>query len=321
MPLLLSETDVKAILTMPMAIEAVEESFRRLAEGVSILHARQRLHLPGKSYLHYLAAGDSVTGYMGLKIYTSSREGLRFLLPLFGAQSGDLLALIEAGYLGQMRTGAATGLATRLMAREDATSVAIIGTGAQARTQLEAVALVRGITSIRVFSRDAGRRERFAGEMTTRLGMPVKAASSAEEAVRGASIVVTATSSAHPVVEGRWIEPGMHLAAIGANFAYKAELDTEAVRRCNRIVVDSREQAREEAGELIQAFGADRWRWEGVAELADVVSAKTPGRESPAEITLFKSNGVATEDIAVAGRVYEIARRRGIGRRVAASQW
>ncbi|HWG58809.1 MAG TPA: ornithine cyclodeaminase family protein [Candidatus Acidoferrales bacterium] len=321
MPLLLNESDVQAILTMPLALEAVENSFRRLAEGSAILHARQRLHLPGKSYLHYLAAGDSAAGYMGLKIYTSSRQGLRFLIPLFAAQSGDFAALIEAGYLGQMRTGAATGLATRLMAREDASIAAIIGTGSQARTQIEAIVLVRKVEEIRAYSRDARRREQFAAEMTERLRVPVKAVSSAEEAVRGAGIVITATTSAEPVLEERWIEPGMHIAAIGANFAHKRELDAAAVKRCNRIVADSRAQAREEAGDLIQVFGTDDRQWESVAELAEVVTGKIAGRKSPDEITFFKSTGVATEDIAVAARVYEIARRRGIGRRMPASEW
>ena len=155
MPLLLTETDVKAILTMPLAMEAVEESFQRLADGTAIVQSRQRLHLPGQSFLHYMAAGDAASGYMGMKIYTTSREGARFLVPLIRAQSGEWLALIEADYLGQMRTGAASGVATRWMAREDARTAGIIGTGLQARTQLEAIALARKLDRIRAFGRDA----------------------------------------------------------------------------------------------------------------------------------------------------------------------
>ena len=132
---------------MPLALEAVEDSFRRLADGSAQLHSRQRLHIPGKSYLHYMAAADAASGYMGLKMYTSSREGLRFLVPLFQAKSGDLVALIEADYLGQMRTGAASGIATRLMSRADASKIGIIGTGLQARTQLQAITSVRKIES------------------------------------------------------------------------------------------------------------------------------------------------------------------------------
>jgi len=317
MPLLLTETDVKSILTMPLAMEAVEDSFRRLADGRALLHSRQRLHVPGKSYLHYMAAADSTTGYMGLKIYTSSREGLRFLVPLFQAESGDMVALIEANYLGQMRTGAASGVATRVLARTEARTIGIIGTGLQARTQLEAIAQVRKIESIRAFGRDSSRREQFARDMSERLKIPVAAAGSAEEAVRNADVVVTSTTSTNPVLEGRWLTPGIHMNAIGANFPNRRELDDEAVRRSHVIAADSREQSKLEAGDLIRFFGDDDLRWSTVGELAGIVAGQVPGRTSPDQITLFRSNGIATEDIVVAGRIYELARERGLGKQVA----
>jgi alanine dehydrogenase len=316
MALLLSEADVKSILTMPLALEAVENAFQRLADGSAVLHARQRLHLPGKSYLHYMAAGDSASGYMGLKIYTSSREGLRFLAPLFDAQSGDLVALLEADYLGQMRTGAASGVATKLMARADARVAGIIGTGLQARTQLEAIAQVRKLEKIRGFGRDQKRREQFALDMTARLDIPVTPVSSGEEAVRDADIVITSTTTTNPVVEGHWLRAGAHINAIGANFPQKRELDADAVLRCDVIAADSRQQSREEAGDLIHVFGEDDSRWQKVHELADIVGGKIPGRTSADQITLFKSNGIAIEDVVVAGRVYELARARGIGRQI-----
>jgi alanine dehydrogenase len=314
--LLLSEADVQNILTMPIALQAVEDSFRRLADGSAQVHSRQRLHIPRKSYLHYMAGADASSGYMGLKMYTSAREGLRFLVPLFDAQSGDLVALIEADYLGQMRTGAASGLATRLMARADASTVGIIGTGLQARTQLAAIASVRQIASVRAFSRNAERREKFAKEMTEHLRLPVTAVASAEEAVRDAAIIVTSTNSTNPVLDGRWLKPGMHINAIGANFPQKRELDAAAVRRCDIIAVDSREQSKIEAGDLIPMYGDDE-SWDSVIELSEIVAGKTPGRGNPEQITLFKSNGIATEDIVVAGRIFELARERGMGRQVA----
>ena len=316
MALLLSEADVKQILTMPMALAAVEDSFRRLADGSALLHSRLRLHLPGKSYLHYMAAADASSGYMGMKIYTSSPAGLRFLVPLFHVDSGELLALIEADYLGQIRTGAASGVATRLLARADAAKIGIIGTGLQSRTQLQALSLVRTITGVHAFSRNPEHRERFAREMTAQLGFPVVAVASAQEAVRGADIVVTSTTSTNPVLDGSWLAPGMHVNAIGANFPQKHELDGEAIRRCDIIVADSREQSKIEAGDLIQMYGDDKRRWASVTELAEIVAGKTPGRSSPEQITLFKSNGIATEDVVVAGRIYELARERGLGRQV-----
>jgi alanine dehydrogenase len=315
-PLLLSEADVKALLTMPIAIDAVENSFRRLGDGSALVHSRQRLHLPSKSYLHYMAAADGVSGYMGLKIYTSSGKGLRFLVTLFSVESGDLVALIEADFLGQMRTGAASGVATRYLARENARKLGLIGTGLQARTQLHAIAQVRKLDGIRVFGRDAGRRETFAKEMGDILKIPVSAATSAEDAVRDADIIVTSTTSTNPVLEGQWLKPGVHINAIGANFPQKRELDSEAVERCDVIVVDSRAQSKLESGDLIHVFGEDASRWAGVRELAEIAAGKAAGRTNPNQITLFKSNGIATEDVVVAGRIFELARERGVGREV-----
>jgi ornithine cyclodeaminase/alanine dehydrogenase-like protein (mu-crystallin family) len=316
MALLLTESDVRQLLTMEMAISTVEESFQRLADGTAILHSRKRLFVPGGSYLHYMAAADSRRGYMGLKIYTSSREGLRFIIPLFNAISGELLALIEADYLGQMRTGAASGVATRLMAREDATKVGLIGTGLQARTQFLAIVQVRKIERVRVFGRDPGRRAKFSSEVAERLKMPVDAVDTAEAAVRDADIVVTSTTASQPVLNGAWLRPGMHINAIGANFPQKRELDGGAVLRADIIAVDSREQAKIEAGDLIQAFESDPSRWDSVRELAEIAAGRIPGRAHPNDITLFKSNGIAIEDVVTASRVYEKAIEMKIGQQV-----
>lgn len=316
MPLLLTEADVRSLLTMPLALEAVEESFRRLAGGAVLVQPRHRLNVPGKSYLHYMAAADSAAGYMGMKIYTTSRQGLRFLVPLFDANTGDSLALIEADYLGQVRTGAASGVATKFLAREDAATVAIIGTGSQAKTQLEAVVPVRKIKEIRAYGRDRARRETFASEMAVRLKTRAIAVDSAERAARDADIVITATTSTRPVLEGKWLAPGAHINAIGANFPQKRELDDEAIRRCDLIAVDSREQSKMEAGDLIDTLRDDDSGWGRVRELSAIVAGKAKGRTNANEVTLFKSSGIASEDVAVAGRIYELALERHIGRQI-----
>jgi len=316
MPLLLTEADVEQLLTMPLALEAVEAAFQRLAQGTAMVHPRRRLHLQGFSYLHYMAAADGAGGYEGLKIYTSSRKGLRFILPLFRANTGEFVALIEANYLGQMRTGAASGVATRLLARPDARIVGIIGTGLQARTQLEAMCAVRKIERVYAFSREAERRENFAREMTARLGVRVEAVASAEQAVRNAEILITATTAKEPVVKENWVREGMHINAVGANFPQNRELDAEAVARADMIFVDSCEQSKMEAGDLIAAFQGHPERWDRVKELADLVAGKAPGRGPGRDVTLFKSNGIAIEDIVTAGRVYEMAVERRIGQEV-----
>ena len=316
MALLLTETDVRTILTMPLALEGVETAFRRLADGSAVCHPRRRLRMAERGLMNYMAATDFAGGYMGLKIYTVSPGGIRFLVPLFSSKSGELCALIEADYLGQMRTGAATGVATRVLARPDARSVGIIGTGLQSRTQLEAVAHASKPEIVRAYGRDAARREKFAETMTSKLGFPVVAVDSAEQAVRESDIIITSTTASKPVVEGRWLHPGTHINAIGSNFAEKQEIDAEAVGRCDVIAADSVEQSKIEAGDLIQAFGQDLARWAGVRELADIIAGKEPGRTNQDQITLFKSNGLAIEDVVVGGRVYELARQRGIGRDV-----
>jgi len=316
MTLLLSEADVQSLLTMPLALEAVEEAFRRQASGQVILRPRHRLEVPEKSFLHYMAAADTTSGYMGMKIYTSVRGALRFLVPLYWAKTGELVALVEADYLGQMRTGAASGVATKYMSRADARTVGIVGTGLQARTQLEALVAVRRIEGIRAFGRNPERRTEFCREMSMRLGVSVTPVTSAEEAVRGADIVVTATTASSPVVLGAWLAPGAHINAIGANFPQKRELDDEAVRRASVVAVDSVEQSRLEAGDLIHTLGEDAARWANVRELAEIVAGKIQGRTDASAITLFKSNGIAGWDVAVATCVYELARQRQIGQRI-----
>lgn len=319
MTLLIREAEVRELLTMPLALEAVEDSLRKQAAGQFLVHERHRLKLPGNAFLHYMAAGDVAGGYIGMKLYTSVAGSLTFLVPLYSAASGKLVALIEAGALGQIRTGAASGVATKYLARKDARTAAIIGTGYQAWSQVVAVAAVRPIERIRAFGRDPERRAAFCRRISEQLHIEVAPASSAEEAVRGADIVITATTAMKTVLEGAWLSPGVHINAIGANFPQKRELDDAAVARAALICTDSIEQAKMESGDLIQAFATDASRWNAVRELADIIAGKTPGRASAEQITLFKSNGIASWDVAAAERVFELASSRGIGQKL--SMW
>ena len=314
MTLHISEAEVLSLLTMPTAIEAVEEVSRKQASGEVVVHPRRRFELPGGGFFHYMAAADFSTGYLAMKQYTYVKGKLRFLVPLYEMSTGDLIALIEADYMGQLRTGAASGVATRHLARKNSCVAAILGTGGQARTQLEAVALVRKLDSARVYGRDAARREKFAQEMTRTLGFPVRSASSSSEAVQGADIVCTATTAANPVVCGADLAPGVHMNAIGANHSHKRELDDDAVNSADVIVVDSIEQSRQEAGDLIIAFGGDEICWTGVKKLSDIVAGKASGRTSDSEVTLFKSNGIASWDLAAAVKVFTLAKQEKVGR-------
>lgn len=314
--LYLREVEVERLLTMEMALEAVEAAFRAAAAGQAENHPRRRFHPNSGVYFHYMAAADSASGYFGMKLYTSAPSGVRFVVPLYRAETGALVAVLEADFLGRMRTGAASGVATKYMARAEARQVGLLGSGHQAPTQLLALAKVRRLERVRVYSLNAERRRAFAETMSSQLELPVEAVASAEAAVREADLVAVVTSAKQPVLRGEWLSPGMHINAVGANFPQKRELDDAAVARAARIVVDSREQSQDEAGDLIVPFEKQSERWQQVRELSEVVAGRFSGRADEREITLFKSNGVALEDVATAARVYERARAEGVGRMV-----
>jgi alanine dehydrogenase len=314
MPLLLREEEVQALLSVGDAIEALERTFRAQAEGRAVNLPRQRVRWPGGT-LHVMAAGDLGSGYVGLKAYTAVGGQTRFVVLLFHAESGELLAIIEADRLGRLRTGAATGLATRYLARPDARVVGMIGAGRQAATQLMAVCAVRPIAEARVYSPTPQRRAAFAHRMRETLGIPVQAVERPEAAVEGADILITITSAREPVLRGAWLRPGVHLNAAGSNALLRRELDEEAIARADLIVIDSRAQGQIEAGDFLEPLERGRLQWERVYELRDVVAGRV-GRAHPEQITLFKSLGIALEDVAVAAVAYERARAQGAGERI-----
>ncbi len=314
MTLHINESEVQQLLTMPMAIEAVEDISRKQAAGTVIVHPRRRFELPGGGFFHYMAAMDTAAGYIAMKQYTYVKGRLCFLVPLYSISTGELLALIEADYLGRQRTGAASGVATKYLAQKGAHSAAIIGTGGQAKTQLEAMNSVRMLDSVYVYGRDQQRRKQFCEEMSERLSINVYPMESAADAVRSAEIVSTATTSAHPVLAGADLPNGIHINAIGANHAHKQELDVAAISKANVIFVDSLAQSKQEAGDLIIPFQQQPQRWNEVHELAELVAGKVPGRQTDLQITLFKSNGIAAWDLAVAEKVFALAQEQHLGR-------
>jgi alanine dehydrogenase len=314
MKLYLSEHDVLSILSMPRAIELLDGAFRRLADGTAVNHARRRVVLPTGSVLHYMAAG--MPHYFGIKVYsTNPKSGAHFEVLLYRSEDGMPLATLEANHLGQIRTGAASGLATKYMAREDARVAGIIGSGFQAQTQLEAIASARNLTEVRVWSRNPEKREAFARNCSAKFGLDVRATETARACVEAADIVVTATNSREPVIESAWIAPGTHVNGTGSNWADRRELPADLIfGRAAIVAVDSVEGATMESGDLmIPLRDAPGTSFPGV-ELSDIVAGLRPGRVNAAQITVFKSNGLAVEDIAVAGYIYEEALRLGLGR-------
>jgi len=313
--LMLTEADVRQLLTMDIALEAVEEGLRRLAldEAVNIPRSRAQTD---HAMLHTLSAAVKGLGFMGYKAYSTSRKGAQFHVGLFDGKTGALLALMQADYLGQMRTGAASGVATQYMARPDAAEVGLFGSGKQARTQLQAVCKVRKIRRVQVYSLNEERRQRFAQEMREVCQCEVEPVPRPEMAAEDKDIIITATSSREPVLNGHWIAEGTHLNVVGSNFLGKAEVDAVAVRRCEALVVDSKDQARLEAGDFAQALEEGSIHWADIHELGQVIVGRYTGRAHPQDVTMFKSLGIAIEDVAVAGRVYQAAQAAGLGRLV-----
>jgi ornithine cyclodeaminase/alanine dehydrogenase-like protein (mu-crystallin family) len=321
MPLFLREGDVRELLTMDDALAAVEEAFRLQGLGKADNHPRQRPRL-GRTMLQVMPAAVAGMGF-GLKAYTVASEGVRFVVLLWDEERGDLEAVIEAGFMGQMRTGAASGVATKYLARADAATVGLFGTGTQAPTQLEAVCGVRPIEHVWVFSRTPERRERFAAEMSERLGVAtpgvatpgvrVEAVAAPQDVVVDADIVTTITKAPRPLFDGDWLRPGVHINAAGSNRARAQEIDARTVERADLITIDDRAQGQIEAGDLIAAEGQDVLAWEDVVELGQVVAGIAEGRQDDQSITLFESLGVSIEDVAVARCVYEKALALGVG--------
>jgi alanine dehydrogenase len=306
-----TETDVREMLPMKEAIRLTRQAFERLASGEAINQPRRRLVLPTRSALHYMAAGDGK--YYGAKIYaTNPAHGAHFLFLLYASADARPLAIFEANYLGQIRTGAASALATQFLARSDANTLGIIGSGYQARSQLEAILAVRPIREARVWSRSE-KRTQFASECAAAFGIPVFAVDTAEEALAGAGIVVTATNSRDPVISLGWIAPGTHINAMGSNQATRRELPKELIESAGLIAVDSLEQARMESGDLLLARPPEQWNQLRIVELQDIIANRVRGRSGPDEITIFKSIGLAIEDVTCAGYLYERGLELGRG--------
>ena len=310
MAIFLREDDVRRFLPIDEAIEVVERGFREQGDGTGVNMPRERAQAGGMGVTMMLAALGNL-GVGGFKTMTAGRS----MVMLYGGEPQQLLAVIEAGRLGQLRTGAASGVATRHMARENSSSVGIIGTGSQARSQLAAVCAVRPIRTAKAYSRTSERREEFCQVMSESLGIQVSPASSAQEAVQGSDIVITITNvrTLDPVLLGDWLEPGMHINAAGANSLGRCELDDAAVTRCSIIATDAKDQAKLECADLAVPIGSGLLEWDPVLELGQVVTGRAPGRTSADDITLFESQGIALEDVAVAAHIFERAKAEGAG--------
>ena len=309
----LNEKDVEGLLTMPLALQAVEQALQDRALNKAVDVPRVRAHIPAGT-LHVLEAAAPELGCIGYKAYYALHgKGTRYYLNLFDCGSGKLDAIIEASQLGMVRTGAASGVATRYLGREGAQIVGMIGAGKQAVGQLEAVCHVRAIREVRVFSRNPERARKFCEAMASRLNVATKPVATIAEAVCGADIVNVITKAASPVLSGELLEPGQHINAAGSNALSRRELDEAAVRRAGKVVVDSRGTARNECGDLLPLVERGVLQWDLLPELGEVIVGRAPGRTTQEEITLYESQGMGIQDVYAGARILALARSRGIG--------
>lgn len=313
--LYLTEAEVGQVVTIDLALDAVTTAFRKLALDEASNVPRQRCQTD-QVLLHVLPAAAKTLGVIGFKAYATTKTGTRFHVTLYDGKTGAMIALIEADLLGQFRTGAASGVATKKLARTDAATVGCFGAGKQARTQLLAVCKVRPIKKVHVYSRDPESRKVFAERLSRETGVEVLPVETPEQAARGLDIVITATTAREPVLSGEWLSAGQHLNLIGSNFLAKAEADVEVFRKATVVAVDSKDQAKLEAGDFVAALNSGVLHWDDIHDLAPLIIGRYPGRESSQDVTLFKSLGLGIEDIALAARLVDVARQQGLGREI-----
>jgi ornithine cyclodeaminase/alanine dehydrogenase-like protein (mu-crystallin family) len=322
--LIVGGADVRRALPMSDCIEAVDRAMRAFSNGGADVPLRTIMQLPGGRNFFGVMPGylDDPRG-LGAKILTVYPDNTKHGLPshiglvvLFDTETGIPLAVMDAAEITAIRTAAASAVATRALARKDASHLAILGTGEQAVTHLEAISKVRTLRTVRVWGRSTGKTERFAQEESSRLSLKIEASRTAEEAVKGADIICTVTASREPVLNGAWLERGAHVNLVGASRLFAREADDDVVAG-SRFFVDSRTSARAEAGELRHAIDAGLVSESHVlGEIGEVLSGKVDGRTGNHDITVYKSLGVAAQDLAAAHAIYERAARDVIGTRV-----
>jgi ornithine cyclodeaminase len=325
--LLVSHREVSSLLPMREAIDVMADAFRALARGDALLPLRQVVRLPGTpNLLALMPAQLGVTSAarhrpaLGAKIISvfpgndaTPYDSHMGVVLLFDTELGRLLAIMDASSITAIRTAAVSGVATRLLARPDAGDLALLGAGVQAMTHLESMKCARTLRRVRVWSRSPQRAQQFAERALRRLGIRVEAVGRARDAVDGADLICTVTASREPVLRGAWVADGAHINAVGAALPTARELDTEAVRRA-RLFADRRESALSEAGEFLIPRGEGAIDDSHIrGEIGELLMGAVSGRESPSDITLFKSLGLAIEDVAAARHIYEKGTAHGTG--------
>ena len=312
MALFLKDEDVAQCVTMDAMLEAIESMQRQYGDGQAHNMTRRKI-IADSGMLSVMGGGLFHQGLLGVKTYTVVKGAYSFQVSLYDANTGELLLYTQANRLGQLRTGATTGVAVKHLANPEDATVGIIGTGGQAPTQLEALSKVRGIKKIKAYSRTQERREEFARRMTDTMGVEVSAVTSNEDAVRDCDIVICIAATMDPVVEGAWLKDGSTLIGAGPTTWRAREVDEAVITRAGKLIVDSTEQAAIEAGDLCSAVDKGIIQWSKVHELRHVVSGAVTGRDSKDQVVYAKIMGTGVADVAAAKLAYDSAKAAGLG--------
>lgn len=312
MALFLKDEDVAQCVTMDAMLEAIESMQRQYGDGQAHNMTRRKI-IADSGMLSVMGGGLFHQGLLGVKTYTVVKGAYSFQVSLYDANTGELLLYTQANRLGQLRTGATTGVAVKHLANPEDATVGIIGTGGQAPTQLEALSKVRGIKKIKAYSRTQERREEFARRMTDTMGVEVSAMASNEDAVRDCDIVLCIAATMDPVVEGAWLKDGSTLIGAGPTTWRAREVDEAVITRAGKLIVDSTEQAAIEAGDLCSAVDKGIIQWSKVHELRHVVSGAVTGRDSKDQVVYAKIMGTGVADVAAAKLAYDSAKAAGLG--------
>ncbi len=312
MALFLRDEEVNQSVTMEDMLEAIEEMQRRFGQGEVTNLARRKIIAPG-GMLSVMGGGLFYDGILGVKTYTVVQGKYSFQVSVYDANTGELMCFTQANRLGQLRTGATTGVAVKHLSKSDAATVGIIGTGYQAPTQLEAVCQVRNVQKIRAFSRTPEGRESFAETMTDSLGISVEPVNSGEAAVAGSDIVICIAAAQEPVLQGEWLSPGATVIGAGPTTWRVREVDDATFARADKIFVDSAEQAPVEAGDMASAVDRGILQWSRLQELRQVVAGAVTGRDNPEQIIYAKLMGTGVADVAAAKLAYDRAKSKSLG--------
>lgn len=312
MAIYLSESEIDGLITMPETLEVLEEAFSARARGEIVNRPRVRIPITAGSY-NLMPAGWVAKGVVGHKVYTAAAKGASFQIVIYAADGSGLLAVMGGLRISALRTGGISGVAAKHLGEATGEPVALIGTGIQARAQVLGILAATGAPEIRVFSRDATKRDAFATAMTEMTGVPIRSTDSIEEAIDGIRTIVTITNSAEPVLLASHVKPGHTIVAAGINNWMKAEIDPAVAAMADLIVVDDIDDARIESGELMQAAELGLFSWDRAVHLHDIIGGVHPGRTSEEQIILCELQGIGIEDVAVAAEVYTRARHAGLG--------